>query len=119
MARIKDKKTGKIKNNGCRVRKDLRLAIYLRDEFTCVYCGENLHHADPNDVTLDHLTCQVDGGTNEPKNLVTACRHCNCTRRDQRWTTFASTESKKIIRRNVRRSIKNHRKLAKEIIEGK
>lgn len=57
-------------NNGCRIRKDLRLAIYLRDHFQCVYCGRDLHGADPQDITLDHLTCQTNGGNNDPSNLA-------------------------------------------------
>ena len=44
------------------IRADKRLAIYLRDRFTCLYCCRDLHDADPADVTLDHLRCQSDGG---------------------------------------------------------
>lgn len=65
---------------GVVLRKDLRLAIYLRDRFCCVYCCEDLHGAHPTDITLDHVHAQADGGSNNPANLVTACRACNCSR---------------------------------------
>src|SRR4051812_35019306 len=35
-----------------------RLAIYLRDRMTCVYCLVDLHDADPRDITLDHIKCK-------------------------------------------------------------
>ena len=37
------------------IRKDKRLAIYLRDGFMCCYCGKDLHHAKPEEMGLDHL----------------------------------------------------------------
>lgn len=101
---------------GCWIRPQKRLAIYLRDSFTCLYCAADLHGADPRDVHLDHLTCKSDGGTNGENNLVTACRSCNCSRQDKPWTRFASPEAKKHIRRNIKRSL--NVKLAKAIIAG-
>lgn len=76
-------------NGGSWIRKDKRLAIYIRDGFTCVYCGTDLKHADPTDVTLDHLLPRSAGGTNEATNLVTACRHCNSQRGDRPWVSYA------------------------------
>lgn len=98
------------------IRADKRLAIYLRDSLHCLYCARDLHGADPRDVTLDHLVCRVDGGTNSESNLVTACRECNCSRQDMPVSRFASPGARKHIRRNVRRSLKRYRKLAKAIL---
>ena len=109
-------RNGKSGYKGVRIRKDLRLAIYLRDEFRCIYCCENLHDAHPQDITLDHLVCASDGGSNDPSNLVTACRSCNCSRQDQSVARFASPLARKEIRRNTRRSINKYRRLAKAII---
>jgi len=106
------------KYQGVRLRKDLRLAIYLRDSFRCVYCCADLHGADPMDITLDHLKCQVDGGSNLPSNLVTACRSCNCSRQDKPVAKFCGPETRKDIRRLTARKIDSYRKLAKAIIEG-
>lgn len=103
---------------GVRIRKDLRLAIYLRDRFQCVYCLEDLHGAAPFDVSLDHLKCQADGGDNSPGNLVTACRGCNCSRQDKTLAEFCGPLTRAHIRRNVRRSIRKYRRLAKALIAG-
>lgn len=108
------KATGKYK--GVCIRPDLRLAIYLRDRFTCLYCCKDLHNAAPTDITLDHLVCDSKGGSNSPKNLITACRACNCSRQDKPLSRFAGLEAQKHIKRNRNRSITKYRKLAKAIL---
>jgi hypothetical protein len=100
------------------IRADARLAIYLRDSFKCLYCLTDLHDADPRDITLDHLTPKADGGSNDPTNLVTACRSCNCSRQDTPLNRFAGPETRAHIRRNTRRSMTKYRKLAKALIVG-
>jgi len=109
-------KNGKYK--GVCVRKDLRLAIYLRDSFRCVYCCGDLHGAEPTDITLDHIKCHVDGGSNDASNLVTACRSCNCSRQDKPVAKFCGVETRKDIRRLTARKIASYRKLANAIIDG-
>jgi 5-methylcytosine-specific restriction endonuclease McrA len=103
---------------GVCVRSDLRLAIYLRDSFRCVYCCGDLHGAHPTDITLDHVAAQADGGSNGPDNLVTACRSCNCSRQDKPLAKFAGVETRKDIRRLTARAIGRYRTLAKAIIAG-
>jgi 5-methylcytosine-specific restriction endonuclease McrA len=67
------------------IRKEKRLAIYLRDGLTCVYCKRSI--ASPNtQLTLDHLEINTD---NSPANLVTACHGCNSNRSDMNWKKFA------------------------------
>jgi len=100
------------------IRSDKRLAIYLRDDFRCLYCLADLRDADPGDVTLDHVKPKADGGSNSERNLVTACRSCNCARQDTPVTRFAGPEAIKHIRRNTRRSLKRYRKMAKAILDG-
>jgi 5-methylcytosine-specific restriction endonuclease McrA len=75
------------------IRPDARLAIYLRDRFTCLLCARDLHDADPRDVTLDHITPRKDGGSNKPTNLYTCCRSCNCSRQDRPIERTASPEA--------------------------
>jgi len=104
---------------GVAIRKDLRLAIYLRDDFRCLYCLTDLRDAAPSDISLDHLTCQSDGGSNEPANLVTACRHCNCSRGDKPLARFAGKETRAHIRRNTARKIGKYRTMAKALIAGR
>ena len=114
------KKRGRSKHQatGSWIRNDKRLAIYLRDGFRCIYCLRDLHGADPADITLDHIKCQAAGGSNDESNLVTACRHCNCSRGDLPLSRFAGKETRAHIRRNTRRSLKKYRTLAKAILAG-
>lgn len=57
------------------IRKEKRLAIYLRDGMACCYCGASVEEG--TQLTLDHLRCHVNGGGNDTTNLVTACFRCN------------------------------------------
>jgi 5-methylcytosine-specific restriction endonuclease McrA len=103
---------------GTWIRNDARLAIYLRDRFTCLICGSDLHDADPRDVTLDHAKAKADGGSNAPSNVYTCCRSCNCSRQDKPLSRFAGPEATKHIRRNLKRDLRPFRKLAKAILTG-
>ena len=112
------KHTNNYQPSGQWIRADKRLAIYLRDRFTCLYCLADLHDAHPTDITLDHIVCRASGGGNGEGNLVTACRSCNCARQDKPLARFAGRETRQHIRRNTRRSLAPHRRLAKAIIAG-
>lgn len=103
-------------NHGAKMRRDKRLAIYLRDGFQCVYCGADLHRVKPFQLTLDHLKPFNKGGLLEPSNLVTACRACNCGRQEQAWKSYATPGAIKRIKRNIRRALP--RELAKAILRG-
>lgn len=105
-------------NKGAQVRKDLRLALYLRDRFTCCYCGTDLHSAEPFNVTLDHLLPRANGGGNEPSNLVTACRACNCSRQDKPWIEYATGGARDRIEQRRTTPIESYRTLAKALIAG-
>lgn len=69
------------------IRKEKRLAIYLRDGLACVYCGSGIE--DEVKLTLDHLTPHSHGGSNAADNLVTCCHKCNSVRGNRSWTGFA------------------------------
>jgi 5-methylcytosine-specific restriction endonuclease McrA len=45
--------------------------VFLRDRFTCQYCG------DDQDLTFDHLVPRSRGGLTRWENVVTACAPCN------------------------------------------
>lgn len=57
------------------IRPAKRLAIYLRDSLSCVYCGKGIESG--AQLTLDHVVACELGGTNHETNLVTCCDHCN------------------------------------------
>lgn len=103
-------------NGGKWIRPEKRLAIYLRDEFHCVYCNVNLHAADPFQITLDHVRARNNGGNNHESNLITACRSCNSSRGDRKIAEWADVATRKAIRRNTARKLGKYLKLAKAII---
>ena len=70
------------------IRKEKRLALYLRDGLACCYCGEGIE--DGAKLTLDHLTPHSQGGKNSADNLVTACHRCNSSRGNRDWREFSS-----------------------------
>lgn len=121
-------KRGEFQPRGRWIRPEKRLAIYLRDYFKCVYCYRDLHDAGPQGITLDHLNPRSNGGHNHERNLVTACRKCNCARKDRPWREFllehihygdkdATYEFHVgLIVQNRRRSIKRHLATAKAIL---
>ncbi len=69
--------------------RERRLAIYLRDGCACVWCGFTLE--DGAQLSLDHLKPHSKGGSNDSRNLVTACAKCNSVRGDRSVQTFAET----------------------------
>ena len=100
------------------IRVEKRLAIYLRDRFTCLVCCRDLHDADPADVTLDHVVPRSDGGSNDETNLYVSCRHCNCSRGNRPLFRFAGREAVAHIRRNRRRSLRRYKTLARAVLSG-
>lgn len=60
------------------IRREKRLAIYLRDGLACIYCGSGVK--DGVKLTLDHVKTWKSGGSNSEKNLVTCCYSCNSIR---------------------------------------
>lgn len=54
--------------------KRLRYEILRRDGHTCRYCGGK---APDVELHVDHVIPQALGGTNDPGNLVAACKDCN------------------------------------------
>jgi 5-methylcytosine-specific restriction endonuclease McrA len=68
------------------IRKEKRLAIYLRDGLACVYCGSSVE--DGIQLSLDHCKPYSKGGNNSEKNLVTCCAKCNSSRGNRSQAGF-------------------------------
>jgi 5-methylcytosine-specific restriction endonuclease McrA len=49
-------------------------ALFRRDAHLCMYCGK---HFPISDLSRDHVTPVSQGGRDQWKNVVTACRRCN------------------------------------------
>jgi hypothetical protein len=56
------------------VTKRTRYEVLRRDNHACRYCGAS---APDVKLTVDHVTPVALGGTDDPSNLVAACRDCN------------------------------------------
>jgi hypothetical protein len=56
------------------VSKRTRYEVLRRDNHTCRYCGAA---APRTPITIDHVTPVSLGGSDQPDNLVAACRDCN------------------------------------------
>lgn len=54
--------------------KRVRFEVLKRDNHTCRYCGAT---APDVELTVDHVVPRALGGSNDPANLVTACKPCN------------------------------------------
>lgn len=54
--------------------KSLRFDVFLRDNFTCKYCGK---HPPNVKLEVDHRIPRAEGGTDEIENLITSCYDCN------------------------------------------
>ena len=54
-----------------------RFNVFLRDRFTCQYCGER------EELTFDHVVPRSKGGTTTWENVVAACSPCNLRKGDK------------------------------------
>ena len=50
-----------------------RFNVFLRDGFSCQYCGKS----DREDLTFDHVIPRRLGGRTTWENIITACAPCN------------------------------------------
>lgn len=57
-----------------------RFNVFLRDRFTCQYCGERFS---THDLTFDHVIPRSRGGRTSWLNVVAACGRCNLRKRNR------------------------------------
>ena len=106
------------------IRKEKRLAIYLRDGLACPYCGDTVENGAK--LSLDHLTPYSQGGSNSETNLITCCCRCNSARQDRPVHDFVEKVAGYInedamiimayIEKQTKTPLKSFRKEAKEIM---
>lgn len=54
--------------------------IFVRDDYTCQYCGKKLL---ASDLTLDHVYPKSRLGPDIWENIVACCKHCNQAKADR------------------------------------
>jgi 5-methylcytosine-specific restriction endonuclease McrA len=54
------------------VAKLTRKELFMRDNYTCQYCGKQ-----SRELTIDHVVPRHRGGPHRWENLVSACKSCN------------------------------------------
>jgi 5-methylcytosine-specific restriction endonuclease McrA len=72
-----------------------RQHIFVRDGFTCQYCGQM---KSPGELNLDHVLPRSRGGATTWENIVTSCYACN----QKKAGRTPEEASMKIARRPVR-----------------
>jgi 5-methylcytosine-specific restriction endonuclease McrA len=55
-----------------------KAAVFLRDNYTCQYCG-----IQTKELTIDHVIPRVNGGETVWTNVVAACKRCNNKKSDR------------------------------------
>jgi 5-methylcytosine-specific restriction endonuclease McrA len=66
--------------NGKRGVKFSRRNVFIRDDYTCQYCGKKF---EAKHLTCDHLIPRSRGGLTEWTNIVTSCIRCNLRKGDK------------------------------------
>lgn len=94
------------------IRRDIRLAIYIRDEFTCQLCEKSLRKAKPEQLSILQLGKEWGSG---PENLFTACR--SCASGFYSYRSRFSVEEFQLIRETISTPIDLG--LANKILEGR
>jgi 5-methylcytosine-specific restriction endonuclease McrA len=57
-----------------------RINVYVRDRFTCCFCGQKFP---PKELNYDHVLPRVQGGKTVWENIVTSCYPCNSRKGDK------------------------------------
>ena len=104
-------------NCGVNIRPSTRLGIYLRDGVRCIWCRRDLSES-LSELSLDHLVPHEFGGNNSGGNLVTACRSCNCSRKEEPWELFCKKWRGSKIRVVRAISLEVPRELARMVLFG-
>jgi len=86
------------------IRKEKRLAIYARDNFTCAFCGKHMVF-DNVTLSLDHVQPVANGGQNDATNLITSCRLCNSKKGDRNLVSFVGKNKASMIERQTEKQI--------------
>jgi len=117
--RKREKKMAKATANGSHgakwIRREKRLAIYIRDGLCCCYCGASVE--DGTALTLDHIKPRGKGGSHDQTNLVTSCLRCNSARGDRPLATFARAVAEYCNDRTADQIVKTVNRLRRRVLD--
>lgn len=113
------RKEGSTTTGNQNIGRPTRLAIYLRDDFICAYCGKSLVKCDPAQITLN---CWIPypKGRKVISNLITCCKLCSLKKRDNTWIRKMREEGRlERIKSQLDKPIDFYRDAAKRVLSGK
>ena len=112
------------------IRREKRLAIYLRDGMQCGWCHSTVEEGGA--LTLDHLIPVSKGGGNEETNLITSCGVCNTRRGNLSQAQWIRTVAEELtvklghvvttkevantVRRHRNRKLDKYKAMAKDLL---
>jgi hypothetical protein len=95
-----------------------RLAIYIRDDFKCLYCWKSLRKENPLNITLNCFI-PVPTGRRIPENLVTCCKLCSLKKRNKDWRKELLKGGKlQRVETNLDRPLAVYKNTARAVLEG-
>lgn len=77
------------RKNGATIGPVDEAAIYERDGYMCIYCGET-HRK----LTIDHIEALSNGGPHLEDNLLVACGRCNSSKGTKPFEEWLQTQPK-------------------------
>jgi 5-methylcytosine-specific restriction endonuclease McrA len=97
------------KSNYIYSQKQVRFQIFLRDNFTCIYCGRTsfTHNIE---LQLDHVVARNNNGTDSIDNYATSCKDCNLSKKDKKLSQ--ETEQKILSEIKKRNEIFDYNKFS-------
>lgn len=78
-----------------------RMNLFIRDDFSCQYCGSKLP---PRDLTFDHVVPRASGGRTSWENIVAACVGCNSRKGSSRHMKPRTAPKKPTLHEMARRA---------------
>ena len=99
---------------GCRINKN-KYFVFLRDGFSCIYCGESPIRNPETVLEVEHVIPKSKGGEDRMSNLVTSCRQCNGSKTSDKLPQSLQNEIlSEIERRNKNSGIDGKIHIGKE-----
>lgn len=94
---------------------DIKEAIFKRNNYRCVICGNGRHNG--YEIHADHIKPQFKGGESTLENGQTLCSEYNLMKKRYGTTDFLTKYSKTMLERAIKNKDKRTEAFFKEILE--